>query len=145
MTEAGISTLTNELHPSKARRPMMVGGMAMLVNELHEWKASRSMLVGEGGIATFANSLHPSKALLPRAVTDAFHELYLSSPSTSSPSSCGAISRMEVVPSGMAKCTPFSDDGAAATDIVLAPRIYSLFFCCSALIFCRALVFSLPC
>ncbi len=45
-------------------------GMATLANELHPSKAPSSMLATEVGIATLANELHPRKATAPMLDTD---------------------------------------------------------------------------
>ena len=47
LTEAGMATLANEMHPLKASSSMLVTdvGMATVANELHPRKAAYSMLV----------------------------------------------------------------------------------------------------
>ena len=45
-------------------------GIATLVNELHPRKALSPMVVTDDGIATLVNELHPPKAFIPILVTD---------------------------------------------------------------------------
>ena len=100
VTDDGISRRANELHLPKALSPMLVtdDGISRLASELHSRKASFPMLVTDDGIVT--------RVTLVLSTPHSFHE------STSDPRV------MEVVPSGIAKCTPpwslYAADAAAA-------------------------------
>ena len=58
ITDEGMATLANELHPEKAREPMMVTdvGIATLSNKLHPSKAHEPMMATDVGIATLVTS-----------------------------------------------------------------------------------------
>ena len=70
VTEDGIATSVNELHPSKALCPMLVteGGIATFVNELQKAKALFPMLVTEDGMVTVftvvLSTLHSSYSIV---------------------------------------------------------------------------------
>ena len=129
-----MSTLANELHPSKAPAPMLVtdAGMATLVNELHPAKAYSSMRVTDVGMSARVNALHPRKVNPPMLVTDVgivtLVTFSLSTPHSrheSCPSPRKSDPVMLAVPSGIAKCTPPPDGGADAVAMFLLRGIWS--------------------
>ena len=60
VTDEGMATLANELHPLKASASMMFTdvGIATPLKELHPLKAHGPMLVNDVGIVTLVNSSH---------------------------------------------------------------------------------------
>ena len=133
VTDDGIARLANEVHPLKARCPMLAteDGIATLVNELHPSKTPFPMLVTDDGIARLANELHPKKAQSPILVTEdgmvTCVTFVLSTPHSfqeSSPFPHTFSPLMVVVPSGMAKCIPpWPSDGSAAAAASAAAAI----------------------
>ena len=71
-TFEAILMLTKELHPAKARYPMLLteSGMLMFFRELHPLNALSGMLVTESGIAMLSKDLHSAKARYPVLVTE---------------------------------------------------------------------------
>ena len=116
VTEDGIATLVNELHPQKAKILMLVtkDRIATPVNELHLKKARSPMMVTEDGIAIPVNELHPSKAQFLMMITEdgmvtVFTVVMYTPHSLHDPFS------IVMVPSGILKCP-----SALTTDIFAA-------------------------
>ena len=100
VTESGMETLANELHPRKAPSPMVVteSGTVMLANELHPEKAHLSMVVTESGIVTVISIL-------------------ISTPHVSHKNLS-----MLIVPSGILKCPLAAGREAISNQAVLARK-----------------------